>query len=208
MPVPHMPKVNDIFWSAQGEGLNSGMASIFIRLAGCSLRCPYCDSRGAWRSGREMDSAGIAAVVDALQASTPGARLVVTGGEPLEQDLEGLMRVLRRRRYFVAVETNGLHFQDLPFDWWTVSPKDVAGYRVHARLWARADEIKLLVTAALNPDVLTAIRKKTRAPIILQPEHGRPGKYRHAFDFYKDCQQRGIADVRLGAQLHKIYRVP
>jgi len=106
------------------------------------------------------------------------------------------------------VETNGLHFQDLAFDWWTVSPKDEAGYRVHPRLWARASEIKLLVTAALDLEVVAAMRKKTRAPIILQPEHGRPGKYRHAFDFFRDCQRRGIADVRLGAQLHKIYRVP
>jgi 7-carboxy-7-deazaguanine synthase len=203
-----MLKVNDIFWSAQGEGLNSGISSIFIRLAGCSLRCPYCDSRGAWRAGQEMAPAEITAAVDVLQAATPGARLLVTGGEPLEQDLAELVKALRRRRYFLAVETNGLHFQDLLFDWWTVSPKDAAGYRVHAGLWARAAEIKLLVTAALNLDIVATMRKKTRAPIILQPEHGRPGKYRHAFDFYQACQRRGIGDVRLGAQLHKVFRVP
>ncbi len=202
-----MLKVNDIFWSAQGEGLNSGLSAIFIRLAGCSLRCPYCDTRGAWRGGREMAAPEIAAVVDDLRSVTPGAGLVLTGGEPLEQDLEELVKLLQRRRCFVAVETNGLHVQDLPFDWWTVSPKDVAGYRVHPRLWARAAEIKLLVTAALNLDVLMAIRKKTRAPIILQPEHGRPEKYRHAFKFFQASQQRGITAVRLGAQLHKIYRV-
>ena len=57
------------------------------------------------------------------------------------------------------LETNGLHFQDLPFDWWTVSPKDVAAYRVHPRLWARASEIKLLVTPALD----LALVKKMRA---------------------------------------------
>jgi organic radical activating enzyme len=203
-----MPKVNDIFWSAQGEGLNSGISAIFIRLAGCSLRCPYCDSRSAWRAGQEMAPAEIMAAVDVLQAATPGARLVITGGEPLEQDLAELVQSLRRRRYFLAVETNGLHFQDLPFDWWTVSPKDAAGYRFHASLWARAAEIKLLVTVALNLDVVAAMRKKTLAPIILQPEYGRPGKYRHAYDFYQACQRRGINDVRLGAQLHKIFRVP
>jgi 7-carboxy-7-deazaguanine synthase len=183
------------------------MSSVFIRLAGCSLRCPYCDTSGSWRGGREMSALEIAAAVADLQAATPGARVVVTGGEPLEQDLQELVRTLRRRRYFVTVETNGLHFQDLPFDWWTVSPKDVSGYRVHPRLWACADEIKLLVTSALNLDVLTAIRKKTQVPIVLQPEHGRPGKYRHAFDLFRSSQRRGIAGIRLGAQLHKIYRV-
>jgi 7-carboxy-7-deazaguanine synthase len=203
-----MPKISNIFWSAQGEGLNSGISSVFIRLAGCSLRCPYCDTRGSWRGGRDMSVPEIATAVAGLQAATPGARVVITGGEPLEQDLQGLVRSLRRRRYVVAVETNGLHFQDLPFDWWTVSPKDASGYRVQPRLWAQADEIKLLVTATLDLDVLAAMRRKTRAPIFLQPEHGRPGKYRHAFDLFRSSQRRGIVDVRLGAQLHKIYRVP
>lgn len=206
--MPLMAKINDIFWSAQGEGLNSGTSSIFIRLAGCSLHCPYCDTRGAWSGGREMSPLQIAAAVNDLQAATPGARLVITGGEPLEQDLGGLLQALRRRRCFVAVETNGLHFQDLAFDWWTVAPKDVAAYRVHPRLWRRAGEIKLLVTAALDLAVLEAIRRKTTAPIVLQPEHGRPEKYRHAFDLFAASQRRGIAAVRLGAQLHRIYRVP
>jgi 7-carboxy-7-deazaguanine synthase len=208
MPVPPMPKVNDIFWSAQGEGLGSGISSIFIRLAGCSLRCPYCDTRGAWSEGRRMSVAQIDKAVAGLKRSFPESRLVITGGEPLEQDLKELLALCRAKKYFIAVETNGLQFQDLPFDWWTVSPKDEAGYRVQPLLWARASEIKLLVTAALNLEIVAAMRKKTRAPIILQPEHGRPGKYRRAFDFFRDCQRRGIADVRLGAQLHKIYRVP
>jgi 7-carboxy-7-deazaguanine synthase len=208
MPVPFMLKISDIFWSAQGEGLASGVSSIFIRLAGCSLRCPYCDTRGAWRGGRAMAPVEIAEAVAVLQAATPGARLVVTGGEPLEQDLKELVKALHRRHYFVAVETNGLHFQDLPFDWWTVSPKDVAAYRVHPQLWSRAAEIKLLVSAALNLDVLTAIRQKTSAPIILQPEFGQPLKYRRAFDFFRSSQRQGIADIRLVVQLHKIFRIP
>ena len=127
--------------------------------------------------------------------------------QPLEQDLKALVNVLHCNRYFVAVETNGLHFQDLPFDWWTVSPKDVAAYRVHPQLLTRVAEIKLLVTAALNFDVLTALRQKTPAPIILQPESGQPRKYRRAFDFFQSCQRRGLANVRLGLQFHKIYRI-
>jgi len=118
-----------------------------------------------------------------------------------------LVGLFREKKYFVAVETNGLHFQDLPFDWWTVSPKDAAAYQVHPQLWARVAEIKLLVTAALTLDVLTAIRQKTSAPIILQPEYGQPRKYHCAFDFFRSSQRRGIDNIRLGAQLHKIYRV-
>jgi 7-carboxy-7-deazaguanine synthase len=208
MRVRPMLKINNIFQSLQGEGLRAGTPAIFIRLSGCSLRCPYCDTRDAWSTGRRMSVTEIEASVAGLKNSFPQSRLVVTGGEPLQQDLGELVARFRGKKYFVAVETNGLHFQDLPFDWWTVSPKDAAGYRVHPQLWARAAEIKLLVTAALDQDVLTAIRQKTSAPIILQPEHGRPGKYRRAFEFFQASQRRGIANVRLGAQLHKIFRIP
>lgn len=207
MPVPLMPKVSDIFWSAQGEGLNSGVSSIFIRLAGCSLRCPYCDTRSTWRGGRAMSAAEIAAAVAALPAAGPGAHLVITGGEPLEQDLTELLRTLRRDRYFVAVETNGLHFQDLPFDWWTVSPKDVASYRVHPRLWELISEIKLLATPALDAARLKKIRERSQAPIILQPEWNARRKYQRAYDLFKTCAQSGIRDVRLGLQLHRVYRI-
>ena len=203
-----MPKINEIFWSAQGEGLNSGVSSIFIRLAGCSLRCSYCDTRGAWRGGREMSPAEIAAAVAVLQAATPGARLVLTGGEPLEQELKGLVAVLRREQFFIAVETSGLHFQDLPLDWWTVSPKDAAGFRVHPRLWSRASEFKLLATPELDLAVLKMIRKRSQAPILIQPERHDRQRYRRAYAFFKDCSLAGIPDVRLGLQLHRVFRIP
>jgi 7-carboxy-7-deazaguanine synthase len=207
MPVPHMPKINDIFWSAQGEGLNCGVSSIFIRLAGCSLRCPYCDTRAAWSGGRAMSAAQVAAAVAAMPAAAPGTHLVITGGEPLEQDLHELVAALRRDRYFVAVETNGLHFQDLPLDWWTVAPKDVAAYRVQPRLLERASEIKLLATPALGLAVLEMLRRDSRAPILLQPVWGARNKYRRAFDLFQACAQSGIPDVRLGLQLHRLYRI-
>jgi 7-carboxy-7-deazaguanine synthase len=195
-----MPKISEIFWSAQGEGLHSGVPAIFIRLAGCSLRCSYCDSRGAWSRGRSLR-------LDEIAAAYPPARLVITGGEPLEQDLHDLVTALKRRRYFVAVETNGLYFQDLPFDWWTVSPKDGAAYRVHPRLWARAGEFKLLVTPALNLSVLKKIREHCPAPIILQPERHDRDRYRRAFAFFKACTAEGMDNVRLGLQLHTVYRI-
>lgn len=207
MPGPLMPKINEIFWSAQGEGLNSGVSAIFIRMAGCSLRCPYCDTSGAWLGGRDMSAAEIEAAVDLLHVAYPGARLVISGGEPLEQDLKELARVLRRKHYFVAVETNGLHFQDLPFDWWTVSPKDVAAYRVHPRLWERISEIKLLVTPALDMTVLKKIRGRSQAPIILQPERHDRARFRRTLAFFRACSLQGIADVRLGLQLHRVYRI-
>jgi 7-carboxy-7-deazaguanine synthase len=203
-----MPKISEVFWSAQGEGVRSGVSAIFVRLAGCSLRCPYCDTRTAWSRGRRLSVGAVVAAVAALKASYPQARLVLTGGEPLEQDLGELAAAFRRRRWFTAIETNGLHFQDLPCDWWTVSPKDVAAYRVHPRLWAKTSEVKLLVTPALDLAVLKKIRVRTPAPIVLQPERHDPRRFRHAFAFFKECSLAGIPDVRLGLQLQAVFRVP
>jgi organic radical activating enzyme len=201
-----MLKINDIFWSAQGEGLRSGVSSIFIRLTGCSLRCPYCDSRASWTQGQRMPLAEINEKVAVLKAIYPQARLVITGGEPLEQDLQAMVDVFRNQRYFVALETNGLHFQDLAIDWWTVSPKDVSAYRVHRWLWPRIAEIKLLVTAALHIQVLKKIRERSQAPIIIQPESYDRRKYARTFLFFQSCQQSGIENVRLGLQMQQIYR--
>ncbi len=202
-----MLKISEVFWSAQGEGVRSGVPSIFIRLAGCSLRCPYCDTRGAWSHGRRMNVEAIVAAVNELKVSYPQARLVFTGGEPLEQDLGELAAACRRENRFTSVETNGLHFQDLPIDWWTVSPKDVAAFRVHPRLWNRAAEIKLLVTPALDLAVVKKMRDHSPAPIILQPERHDRGRYRRTFSFFKACAAAGVSGVRLGLQLHSVFRI-
>ena len=88
------------------------------------------------------------------------------------------------------METNGLHFQDLPLDWWTVSPKDAAAYRVHPRLWPRISEIKLLVTPGLDMAVLKKFRARSQAPIVLQPEWGARRKYRLAYDLFAGLRAR------------------
>ncbi len=203
-----MLKISEVFWSAQGEGVCSGVPAIFIRLAGCSLRCPYCDTRGAWTRGRRMSVEAVMAAVAGLKVSYPQARLVLTGGEPLEQDLGELAAACRRQSLFISVETNGLHFQDLPIDWWTVSPKDVAAYRVHPRLWGTAAEIKLLVTPALDLAVVKGMRDHSPATIVLQPEHRDRGRFRRTFSFFKTCAAAGVPDVRLGLQLHTVFRIP
>jgi 7-carboxy-7-deazaguanine synthase len=202
-----MLKINEIFWSAQGEGMHSGVPAIFVRLAGCSLRCPYCDTRGAWARGRRMSAAAVAAAVDGLQAVYPRSRLVLTGGEPLEQDLGDLLAACGGR-HIVAVETNGLHYQDLPIDWWTVSPKDVAAFHVQPQLWARASEIKLLATPVLNLALVKKMRGRSGAPIVLQPERYDRRRFRRTFALYRECAAAGLPDVRLGLQLHDVFRIP
>lgn len=99
-----MLKVNEIFYSIQGEGTNSGLPCVFVRLTYCNLRCTYCDTEYAFYEGEEYSLDEIIAKVGSY-----GCNLVeITGGEPLVQSesLE-LMSRLCDKGYSVMLETGG-----------------------------------------------------------------------------------------------------
>lgn len=208
MPEPSTLKINEIFWSFQGEGMRAGIPSIFLRLAGCSLRCTYCDTIYAWENGSFMAIEFIISEIDSHKKKYPGSQVVITGGEPLEQDLSVMVETLKKKNYFVTVETNGCFFQDLAIDWWTVSPKDVKNYFIHEKLFDRIAEVKLIVNKNLDPDVIKRIRAiNETCPIYLQPDWYDRDKYNNTFLLYQQCLGQGINNIRPGIQLHKIYDV-
>lgn len=99
-------KVVEIFKSIDGEGIRAGFPVTFIRLAGCNLRCEYCDTTYSYdvSKAKEMTISEILASVSSLNCK----RITLTGGEPLIHDsVEGLIRLLVRRGYEVNIETNG-----------------------------------------------------------------------------------------------------
>ncbi|MCK5784362.1 MAG: radical SAM protein [Desulfobacterales bacterium] len=97
-------KVNEIFYSIQGESLYAGLPCLFVRLTGCNLRCVYCDTRYAYDDGQFMS---VSDIVDHL--SSYACRLVeITGGEPLCQNgTAELISQLLDNSYTVLLETNG-----------------------------------------------------------------------------------------------------
>ena len=97
-------RVNEIFYSIQGEGSRAGAPCIFIRLTGCGLRCTYCDTEYAFYEGNDLS---LSEVFDRI--ATYDCKLVeLTGGEPLEQAAAlSLMKELCDRGYDVMVETGG-----------------------------------------------------------------------------------------------------
>ena len=96
--------VNEIFYSIQGESSYAGRPCAFVRLAGCNLRCSYCDTRYAYEEAEEM---GIETILKRL--STYECPLVeITGGEPLiQKETPYLVKRLLETGYKVLVETNG-----------------------------------------------------------------------------------------------------
>jgi 7-carboxy-7-deazaguanine synthase len=97
-------RVSEIFHSIQGEGPSIGTPTIFLRLAGCHLRCTWCDSKYTWdrMSGKEMSTTAILKELKKF----PCKHLVITGGEPLLQQ-NALIELLKKLKgYFIEVETS------------------------------------------------------------------------------------------------------
>lgn len=115
--------VNEIFYSLQGEGFLAGIPSVFVRLAGCPLRCRWCDTKYAWskEAGRQYSTDEIVSTVQ----QWPCRFVVVTGGEPMvDTDLPQLVRELKAVGKHITIETAGIaYIPDMQCDLMSISPK-------------------------------------------------------------------------------------
>jgi len=113
-----MLRVIEWFDSIQGEGVYIGTPMSFVRLAGCNLRCKWCDTQYAFGPGREVDE-------EVIVKSLKHFNVCITGGEPLLQDISRLVDLLHYDYRKVHIETNGTIVpEELPdADVWTISPK-------------------------------------------------------------------------------------
>lgn len=142
-------KINEIFYSLQGEGFYTGTASVFVRFSGCNLRCPFCDTEHL--EGVEMSEEEIVKVV----ASFPAQHVVITGGEPSLFLTSSFVELFHQQGKYVAVETNGTHALPENVDWITLSPKDAFIQAENGKatpILARCDEIKVVFDGSLLPD--------------------------------------------------------
>ena len=116
-------RINEIFYSLQGEGSLAGVPSVFIRAAGCPLRCRWCDTAYAWDFSAGTEYAP-ETLLDRI-AGYPTRHLVLTGGEPLVQDtVRAFIGAFAEVGYHVTVETAGIAFlPDLPIHLVSISPK-------------------------------------------------------------------------------------
>jgi 7-carboxy-7-deazaguanine synthase len=165
--------IHETFQSTvQGEGFWTGVLVDFIRLSGCPVRCPWCDtgySDGGKNTPRTMRS--LQQLLDELKSP----RVVISGGEPfIHNDLPHLVQALLDIGKQVSIETSGAFWQDVaPAAWITLSPKQHISplYPVQSHFWTSANEIKLVISTGEEldyySDYLTARQDR---PIFLQPE--------------------------------------
>ena len=140
-----MYRVNEIFYSLQGEGFWTGTPMVFVRFSGCNLRCPFCDTDHL--EGRPMQAEEI---VQAVRSTGSCKRVCLTGGEPLLQLDRELVDALHQAGYTLHLETNGTRPVPEGVDWVTLSPKEdfVSGGKV---VLERADELKLVLAPGADP---------------------------------------------------------
>ena len=197
-------KVNEIFYSLQGEGFNTGTPAIFVRLSGCNLDCPFCDTDHS--DGKEMTEGEIIEEVSRYKASL----VVITGGEPALQLTESLVEMLHLLGKTVAVETNGTVELPKNVDWITLSPKDAFLGDKAKPILKYADELKLVFDEDMCRDGSQSVSKYDEIRInhrFLQPcDTGDPQKNAEIIQkTIEYCKEH--PEWRLSLQTHKILNI-
>jgi 7-carboxy-7-deazaguanine synthase len=201
-----MLPVVETFHSLQGEGVHAGRSAFFIRLGGCSVGCSWCDTKHSWPLGAhpERSLEELAAAAQAAQQAG-AAFVVITGGEPLHHNLEGLCQAIRARTDLpLHLETSGVDPLSGQFDWITLSPK--RHRPPTAELLRHCQELKVVVEQGEDlcfAEAMASAAQAGRAPeavpaLLLQPAAGNA-----------DGQELAIAYAkahpawRLSLQTHK-----
>jgi organic radical activating enzyme len=168
---PHELPVMEAFYTLQGEGRYTGHAAWFIRLAGCSVGCTWCDVKESWELRENQYRKIIEIVQDACQS--PARLAVITGGEPCMHHLEELTRELKDKGFRAHLETSGCWPVTGAFDWICVSPKKFK--KPLDETMKRADELKVVVyhSSDLEWAIHQAEKTSPGCLLYLQPEHSR-----------------------------------
>ena len=157
-------RVNEIFYSIQGEGRNAGTPAVFVRFSGCNLKCPFCDTDFSFYT--EMSEEEILDKINKYKCDF----VVLTGGEPTLQVTPKLLELLRKSGKYIAIETNGTRQIDAKlYDWVTVSPK----YRfvsAKTQLNRLINEVKLVANLQTTQEWLSEAENNLHANYYyLQP---------------------------------------
>ena len=196
MPQP-LWKVSEIFYSIQGEGQHTGMPAVFLRLAGCSMGCAWCDTKYALAGGEEMNNLEVLVELSKYPCKT----VVVTGGEPTEQDLPALVSVLKSAGHIVHIETNGANDCDVSkADFVCVSPKKY----VSENMLKKADVIKIVVNEKTDLEDLKKYYnyENEKTTVYLQPESNKEENITLCVKLVKEHPS-----ARLSVQLHKLINI-
>ena len=188
------------FYTIQGEGVHTGKAAYFIRLAGCDVQCWWCDVKDSWDESKHP-KVRTGEIVESAVAS--GAEFaVITGGEPLLHNLEALTIRLKEEGLRVHIETSGSSPLSGQLDWITLSPKRFK--KPLDEVFPYVDELKVVVLK--NKDLEWAEENAKKCPesarLLLQPEWDTPSSIDLIVNYVKNNPEWGIS-----LQTHKFLNI-
>jgi 7-carboxy-7-deazaguanine synthase len=213
-------KIAEIFLGIQGEGKNTGLPTIFVRMQGCNLwadgkPCNFCDTTYG-QNPAEGEPLFLAQVLEKVKAYRGVTRVCITGGEPLWQmsSFRDLVYSLKAQSYYVEVETNGsiLVPLDVPVDCWTVDVKcpgsgTAESFACGNLLSLREqDQVKFVVSDEKDLEFMESFVSRTswlRSELLVSPCWGRIDPL-VIVDFITKRTPR----VRLSLQIHKVLYGP
>jgi organic radical activating enzyme len=192
-------KVVEIFYSIQGEGANTGMPAIFIRLAGCNMNCWYCDT--AWYRYTEMSVSDIQESIKQYHCNN----IIWTGGEPTLQLTDEILSHFGG--YYHCIETNGTNPVPSEIDYISCSPK--VDPDVLKKNFQFIDEIRYPLSKG---DSLPAIEELPSAknyyvsPLFMGNENERMELSQENLDYCMDYIKYN-SGWKLSIQLHKLLNI-
>ena len=190
----------ETFHSVQGEGYWTGVNAFFIRLGGCDVHCPWCDTKHSWNPNRHPQQSTVELVSAAMKVNP--AIVIVTGGEPLMHNLYPLTTALRNAGMQVHLETSGAHPFSGNFDWVTFSPKQFKA--PHSSIYSQTSELKVVVTNEydLKWGQQQAKLVPETALYYLQPEWSSPKSKDLIFNYILQNPE-----WRISLQTHKLLQI-
>jgi 7-carboxy-7-deazaguanine synthase len=192
-------KVVEIFYSIQGEGANTGMPVIFIRLSGCNLKCWFCDTE--WDRHIEMSIPELLKSIEQY----PCKNIIWTGGEPTLQLNDAILEHFSE--YYNCIETNGTNPVPAKIDYISCSPK--VPPHILKQNFSFIDEIRYPLNKGERPpsiDELPLAKHYYISPLFLGAENKRMDLSQENIDYCIDYLKHNPG-WKLSIQLHKLLNI-
>lgn len=190
------------FYTIQGEGYNAGEAAYFIRVGGCDIGCKWCDTKFSWKADL-FKLTDVNCLVERVSNSAAKS-IVVTGGEPLNYNLDYLCSSMKKEGIRTFIETSGAYPFTGVWDWVCLSPKKQSPPLPEA--YRLADEIKVIVFDF--EDIQRAEQEcekvSLNCKLYLQPEWSKREEINPVLvEFIKNNPK-----WKLSLQIHKYIKIP
>lgn len=194
--------VMEEFYSLQGEGYHTGEAAYFIRIGGCDVGCYWCDVKESWNA--DLHPAIATDEIIERAASYPAKAVIITGGEPLNYNLDYLCNQLQNKGIKTFLETSGSSPMSGSWDWICLSPK----HNIHPleSNLLLAGELKVIITDDTDFEwaEINAAKVNQACLLYLQPEWSKREKMMPKIIDYIMRNPKW----RISLQSHKYMRIP